>query len=200
MCVHSQSSNDEKTVSFPIRCLATYVQDRCTRFPDWAELLTRAAEEKCREGLQGVLYTDEVVPGNVLRPDNARRSYIFLTAHGVISSKQTAASSLGSYSSSSGQARFKVITGGLAAIAIVAHFEASFVGFAVEDAPKRNHHVRTTCCYWFADESALKAAVGAKGSLGLRPCILCENALDKSRQEVEGHKTIACHDLQTSGP
>ena len=56
--------------------------------------------------------------------------------------------------------------------------------------------MRTTECYLLADEAALKGAVGAKGSSGLRPCILCANALDKTRPEVPDHESIASHNTK----
>ena len=201
--VHFQTGKEHQTLSFPILNLSEYVQDKRRRFPDWAELLTAASQAKNPEGMQGVLYTDEVVPGNVIRPDNARRSYLYYFTWADL--KQATRSEF------SWVVLFVIrthkleqirITGGLAAVAraIVAHLEASFAGLAVTDKQNRNHLIRTTSCYLLADEAALKGAVGAKGSSGLRPCILCENALDKSREDVEGHENIACHRFRNFRP
>ena len=200
-CIDFQTGKENQTLSFPILNLSGYVQDRCRRFPDWAELLTGASQAKSPEGLQGVLYTDEVVPGNVLRPDNARRSYLFYFTWADL--KQATRSEFSwIVLFVIRTSRLKEIAGGLAAVtrAVVAHLETAFAGFAVADARARSHLIRTTCCYLLADESALKGAVGAKGSSGLRPCILCENALDKSRQNIEGHANIACHHFNNFRP
>ncbi|OLQ05383.1 hypothetical protein AK812_SmicGene11456 [Symbiodinium microadriaticum] len=76
--IHLQGSKDGSTMSFPILALDKWIQDACQRCPDWANLLTTAAFESYDQGgLQAVLYTDEAVPGNVIRADNARRSYLW---------------------------------------------------------------------------------------------------------------------------
>ena len=143
--VHFQTGKEHQRLSFPILNLSEYAQDKCRRFPDWAELLTAASQAKNPEGTQGVLYTDEVVPGNVIRPDNTRRSYLYYFTWADL--KQATRSEFSWIVLFLIRThKLKQITGGLAAVtrAIVAHLEASFAGFAVTDKQNRNHLIRTT--------------------------------------------------------
>ena len=200
--IHLQGNKDGSTQSFPIVNLEKWVQETCVRFPDWADLLTTAAQATYSQGgLQALLYTDEAVPGNVLRPDTARRSYLFYLTWADLK-KATRSEFSWVVIFVIRQSKIKEIAGGLAAVtrAIVAHLEPCFEGFAVQDSKHQSHLIRTRCCYLLADEAALKGAVGAKGSSGFRPCILCQNALDKSRPQIEGHETIACHDFRKFRP
>ena len=200
--IHFQATDKSaETISLPILCLPAYMQRKCQLHPHWADIVAEATADSCRSGLQGILYCDEVVPGNVLRPDNARRSYLFYFS---CSNLREATRSEFSWALLLvvRQCILKRIPGGLAGMtqAIVAHLEPCFAGFPVQDSKQRSHLVHTTECYLLADEAALKGAVGAKGSSGLRPCILCANALDKTRPEVPDHESIASHNFAAFQP
>ena len=200
--IHLQGSKDGSTMSFPILALDKWIQDACQRCPDWANLLTTAAcESNDQGGLQAVLYTDEAVPGNVIRADNARRSYLWYISWSNLG-KALRSECSWAIVFVLRATKVKEVRGGLAGVtrAILAHLETCFEGFAVQDSKQQSHLIRTKCCYLLADEAALKGAVGAKGSSGFRPCILCENALDKNRAQIDGHETIACHDFRKFRP
>lgn len=136
-------------------------------------------------GVCGVLYADEAVPGNVLNPDLARKSWLIHFGFLPL-------------------AKFRNDKLWLP-LACVRHNVAEkfpgkvaqLISFTLQCAlPFFSGHVfgstlvRVNRIILLADEDALKQACSAKGSSGLKPCIKCANCLAKSH-EVEGYHTIA---------
>ena len=200
--IHFQAiDKGAEAISLPILCLPAYMQQKCQLHPHWADIVAKAAVDSGSSGLRGILYCDEVVPGNVLRPDNARKSYLYYISWSNLGQATRSQFSWATVLVAR-HSLLNRIPGGLAGLtqAIVAHLEPCFAGFPVQDSQGRSHLLRTTKLYLLADEAALKGAVGSKGSAGLRPCILCANALDKTRPQVPGHESIASHNFAAFQP
>ena len=64
---------DGTVVPLWLGSLCAQLQLKCEALPVFAELLHAAAQVCGRRGLTGVLYFDDVTPGNIIRPDNARK-------------------------------------------------------------------------------------------------------------------------------
>ena len=63
--------------------LQQYMDKACSVRPDFLKPFRAnvLAEQKKLGAVQGVLYCDEAVPGNIIAPDNKRRSYCFYFCH-----------------------------------------------------------------------------------------------------------------------
>ena len=64
---------DGTVVPLWLGSLCTQLQLKREALPVFAELLHAAVQACGRRGLTGVLYFDDVTPGNIIRPDNARK-------------------------------------------------------------------------------------------------------------------------------
>ena len=177
-------------------------------FKVWTTRLSLAVEHRCQQSSNyhsalrriaangptiGVVYLDEVVPGNVLRPDNRRRSYClyFSFLH-----PSMLRSELGwipvAVRRSTITASLKGKVAGLVSHVIRCMAE-DFTGFAVD---KSNPFlVVVQCLYMVADEAAIKAAAGSKGASGLRPCLRC-NAVYGQQTNLRGFPSISEDDYR----
>lgn len=126
-------------------------------------------------GIPGCVYADEVVPGNIIAPDNKRRAWIFyfcwlpLTAlrseflwipFALI--RTTVADEL---------------PGGLPQVFTTVLNALS--KFCINGIVLANTLVLTTSLIFLGDEDALKKLGSHKGASGLRPCIKCSNCISK---------------------
>lgn len=152
-----------------------------------------------------IVYHDEVVPGNVLKPDNRRKFNIvyfsFLEMDSALRNELAwlpfAVLRTSVMKDVDGQmscmvrvlmeAMFLKPDDGFNSMGVSLHFEHPVLFFAQLD---------TILC----DESAWKSTLGAKGSAGLRPCLKCKNcvmvgsALDDA--DSTGYLTcVSCSDI-----
>lgn len=165
------------------------------------EYLRRLMEPELRsrpEGVDGIVYIDECVPGNILAPDNKRKSYcIYFTfkrmaqlrsVHvwfpvGILRHSQTD-------KLPGGVAEFFTRT-----LRLLLPFLAGLML-----GPETM--IVTKTLFLIADEAALKACSAAKGAAGVRPCLHCD-AFSSARLDVAqlvGCATIACADFSAFTP
>jgi len=167
--------------------LQQYMDKACAVRPDFLELFRGnvLVEQKKHGAVQGVLYCDEAVPGNIIAPDNKRRSYCFYfcplplckfrqetfwVPYGLIRSEHVTS-----------------FDGGLPAVFTVLLEELTC---ALATLVVDHVFINTDRLLFLGDEDALKKCAGHKGASGLRPCIKCANCISKGN-EVAGYFAIS---------
>ncbi len=167
--------------------LQQYMDKACSVRPEFLKLFRAnvLAEQNKQGAVQGVLYCDEAVPGNIIAPDNKRRSYCFYFCHlplckfrqetfwvpyGIIRSEHVSA-----------------FDGGLPAVftVLLEELTSSLSTLVVDHA-----FINTVKLVFLGDEDSLKKCAGHKGASGLRPCIKCANCISKGN-EVAGYFAIS---------
>lgn len=194
------STKDGRLIDIPMVQLDRLVQAKCRACPSFGDLLSQAILQAGTAGMHAVLYVDEAVPGNVLRPDNHRRSYlVYVTWMNL----QRACTSEFAWCTiaSIRQTLLNQIQGGLPAViaALLDKLAEPFEGFAVEGSAGPQL-LRTTLVSLLADEPALKCSVSAKSHAGMRPCLRCRNALAIRHGERAGFVDISSHNFEAFLP
>lgn len=133
------------------------------------------------EPLQLLLYHDEIVPGNPLHPDNARRSVAFYIS--FLEWRPVLYSELMWLPIALLRMQvIKSVSGGLSeCIAkLFQSWKKSFAGegITLADGSVRFFPIRLSGC--IMDESAMHAMWSVKGASGRRPCMKCKNCVSKS--------------------
>lgn len=139
----------------------------------------------------GLVYIDEVTPGNVIAPDNARKSYLlYFTWLPLAHLRQDV---FWFTVSVIRHDELQQLQHGLPQY--VSHV-LSFMKDSVFDVCRMKQScLITNELYLVADEGALKLATDGKGASGMRPCLKCEVA-SKARQGLDGFVSI-CEDDHT---
>lgn len=164
--------------------------------PEFLEFLKRhLLPVQVHEGhVPGIIYLDEVVPGNVLRPDNERRSFCcYFTFLPLRPFRQEAfwfpiaalrSVDVDTYTDGMPQIFSQILRGLLNSLA----------GLVLGD-------TLVVCeeMYFLGDEDALKKCVSHKGASGKRPCIKCGNVISKG-SAVPGYVDITCSDAACLQP
>lgn len=186
---------DGKPVEIYSTSLEKYIGRMCQQNQEYAAVLEETLKselEKTPEGVSGVIYLDECVPGNILAPDNKRKAYLvyfaftpcakFRSLHfwyplALLRHTQT-----------------DLLPGGVPRyfMHVLKQELLDFIGCMVGETI-----VPITKIYFVADEAALKAACGTKGSSGLRPCLRCD-CFSREREGLAhrlGKATISCSDF-----
>ena len=194
------SSKEGRLLELPLVQLDRLMQEKCRACPCFGDFLTEAIQQRGTAGMHAVLYVDEAVPGNVLRPDNLRRAYlVYLTWMDL----QRACTSEFAWCTIAciRQSVLNQIEGGLPAViaAVLDLLQNVFEGFAVQGSGSPAL-LRTTRVSLLADEPALKAAVSAKSHAGMRPCLRCRNAIAIRHGDRPGFVDIASHDFDSFLP
>lgn len=146
---------------------------------------TTIVEEQIKEGsVSACFYLDEIVPGNIIAPDNRRRSWCFYFAwltH-VKLRKEILWMPLAILRTE----LLEQVPGGLPQVMthILRQCLPFFRGLVIGD-----RLVITSKLYLLGDEDALKKCLAHKGASGLRPCIRCSNCISKG-SSVEGYHSI----------
>ena len=180
--------------------LEKYINMACNQNPLYAKCLNDLLEkelERNPEGVPGVIYLDECVPGNILCPDNKRKSYLVYFAYLPCAKLR----SLHFWWP----------------LSLLRHSEVERLSGALPEFFTRMLRkqlldlggilidttlVPTSKLYFIADEAAIKLACGSKGASGMRPCLHCD-AFSKERSEMAeslGHASIACSDFSRFQP
>ena len=128
------------------------------------------------EDLRVLLYTDELVPGNVLAPDPQRRTwavYFTVAQYGVCS---TTADCWYCCAMLRNSVKDKARSGLAGAIrALLESWEPEFLGRPFVFQPEDTRYVRLRIAGIIADEAALCSMLGVKGAAGRKPCWACSN-------------------------
>ncbi|CAE7376600.1 unnamed protein product [Symbiodinium sp. CCMP2592] len=180
-----REAGTDHILQLPVLRLDKALQARCQKLPGLADVLGHHMRKEAVEGLDGILYVDEAVPGNVLRPDQNRKGYLAhfsWTALGLGLAR-------GSSWITVGFVRHKTIdqiSGGLASYmqALALFLEECVVGVPLEDSCRVPFLLRARKIYLLGDEAALKATAGSKGASGMRPCLKCQNAVSKQHRRA----------------
>ena len=154
------------------------------------------------EPLQLLLYHDEIVPGNPLHPDNARRSVAFYIS--FLEWRPVLYSELMWLPIALLRMQIiKNVSGGLSeCIAkLFQSWKKSFAGegITLADGSVRFFPIRLSGC--IMDESAMHAMWSVKGASGRRPCMKCKNCVSKvtgSSLSLDGSnyfRDICCVDI-----
>lgn len=175
--------------------LQKYVNTLQEKQPQYIQFVKKIllAEQRCRpEGVDGILYMDECVPGNILAPDNRRKSYCIYFSYKAL-------------------AQFRSVNVWWP-IALLRHSQTDRLpGGAAEFFTKTlrmmlpdlsglvidNTMVVVQTLFLIADEAALKMCAGSKGASGLRPCLHCD-AFSAAREDIAtrvGRYAITCSDF-----
>ena len=159
----------------------SYMAHLCQSDGFFARVLYETAVKAAGAPLTPVLYFDEITPGNVIAPDNQRKSYVVyfsLKEFGGWLTSDAAWFSIALIRNKS----LKCIAGQFSGFmkAVIQHVQNSLCktgGVMLK--------TRTQTIWFFAkrefiylsDEAAMKAMLGCKGASGLKPCFKCKNVL-----------------------
>lgn len=135
--------------------------------------------------LSGCIYFDECVPGNLIAPDNQRRSWmVYFTWMSLIPFRNDL---LWLPLSIIRTEVVQQLPGGLPqcmTVILKALLPVLNNGIVLD-----SELIITDKLYLLADEDGLKKACSHKGASGLRPCIRCGNCISKGN-EVDGYHSI----------
>ena len=165
--------------------LQVYIDLLCQDEQVAAFFRTTLVEEQIREGsVAACLYLDEVVPGNIIAPDNRRRSWCVYFAW--LPHVKLRMELLWMPLAILRTDLVEQFPDGLPQVLtiILRHSLPFFRGIVVTD-----QLVITSKLYLLGDEDALKKSLCHKGASGLRPCIRCSNCISKG-SSVEGYPSI----------
>ena len=130
------------------------------------------------QGVSGVVYLDECVPGNILAPDNRRKSYMIYFCYGACAKFRSL-----HYWWPIGLLRHTEVDkleGGLPEVFTkVLRSQLEFYTGLILDGTM----IPVSKLFFIADEAALKMACGSKGASGMRPCLHCD-AFSKEREDM----------------
>ena len=155
--------------------------------PDFLKLWdsTVLATQKSHGSVQAFIYVDEVVPGNIIAPDNKRRSFCYYICW----------KDLVNFRSDLLWFPFAMIRHDN-----VEKCEGDLVGvftLVLKDLQPflcslivGSNLIQTTRLFFIADEDGLKKSASHKGASGLRPCIKCKNCISKGNS-VPGYFDIS---------
>lgn len=169
---------------------------------EFASALAEAAQKAGPNPLRSIWYLDEVVPGNILRPDNARRFWAIYMSLAEFGSDRLFCAEwwmpIGVLRSSVANSVLGGVSQCMRQLLRYTLFEPcnmGEVGTTLElSVPTL---LRFRVAHIIADESALKALWNAKGASGTRPCMLCANVLSKHSGLGSSHPRlvdITCSD------
>lgn len=158
--------------------LLQYFCDECPRFRDEVgEVLARG-----QHSLGAVLYLDEVVPGNLLRPDNKRKFWAFYLGIEEFGPSRLFQEEfwmplavLRSNLASSAEGGLSQCVRLLWRSILFEPSHLASAGVALDVGRPRLVTLRASRL--IGDEAALKAVWMAKGAAGTRPCFLCANVV-----------------------
>lgn len=175
--------------------LQMYVDKMCES-RDVQALLEEHLLSKQRDipGITGCIYADEIVPGNIIAPDNKRRTWAFYFTW--LSLTPLRKELLWIPISVIRTSVIDDLPGGLPqAFTVVLN---SLSRFCDEGIVLANNLVLTTSLIFLGDEDALKKLGSHKGASGLRPCIRCSNCISRGNS-VPGYFAIEhdrAHDFE----
>ena len=154
--------------------MAAAVVQKCEVNKAFADILS-ASVKTPPHTLDAVVYVNEAVPGNIVQPDNRRKSYLV-----YVSFLQLARTLQTEFAwATVACVRHDIVSAaGLAGVMceMAERLQEELMGFAINDSTGTPFSVRAEKFWLLADEAALKGALAAKGSAGVRPCIKCRNA------------------------
>lgn len=152
--------------------------------------LTEAASRAGTDPLRLILYLDEVVPGNVLRPENHRKFWAVYVGIADLGQAELTHEEFWLPVAIIRSSVVQGIKGGLSNTMrcllrsiLMAPANLAGAGMAIDlDGPKL---LRFNMSEVIADESALKSLWGTKGASGTKPCFYCSNCVSISSNLAE---------------
>ena len=184
---------DGAQVTIYVNNLQKYMDSLVHQAPAYSSFLQRILSEEQRktpDGVHAILYVDECVPGNILQPDNQRKSYCMYFCFRCLADFRSILHwwpvALLRHS------QIDLLQDGLPEFftRAVRLLVPILSGLLLENETL----IVTKKIFLIADEAALKAVAGSKGASGLRPCLHCD-AFSKDRSNMAsslGTASIAC--------
>lgn len=186
---------DEDTRIYTLN-LQLYMDKLIQESPNMASFCARTlgASMQNGTGISGCLYCDEAVPGNVIAPDNRRRSWCFyFTWTSWIPCRKER---LWIPVSVIRNDIIDNLPGGLPrAFSVVFRSLLPFLKNLVVDSSL----IVTEKLWFLGDEACIKGVLSHKGASGIRPCVRCDNCMGKLRG-VDGYPGIEDHDFSQFTP
>eukprot|EP00435_Cladocopium_sp_Y103_P063121 s590_g24.t1 len=173
---------DGAEVTLYVNNLQRYVDSIAHQAPAYTSFLQRVLREEqnlTSDGIHANVYLDECVPGNILQPDNARKSYCVYFCFKCLAEFRSILHwwpvALLRHS------QIDLLQDGLPEFftRVVRLLAPILSGLVLGD----DTLIVTKKLFLIADEAAIKAAAGSKGASGLRPCLHCD-AFSKDRSDM----------------
>ncbi|CAJ1401538.1 unnamed protein product [Effrenium voratum] len=179
--------------------VAGVLQAKCNACPLFHDCLRAIAQERDNQ-LTLVVYLDECTPGNVLSPDNARKSnltYWTILQLPHIYLEDTWLTLSVSRTSEISALRHGMVTLAAALLRAVRAETVSGVPVELSGSAELLFFDRVLL---LADHEGLRAATGCKGSSGMKPCLKCANVMNTGYGNVRWHVTVAEPDITSFVP
>ena len=168
----------------------------------YRQILIAALQSSPEGHLNAIIYLDEVTPGNVLRPDNARKFWAFYLGFREMPATALVREQFWLPLAVLRTHEAQKVVGGISNCfrllirsILFDPCHAAGIGFAIDLGSPRL--IRLKIRNVLADESALKQVFGCKGASGLRPCMLCRNIVSLNSNMTEGQRylvDVSCSD------
>ena len=150
-----------------------------------------------------LLYVDEVVPGNVISPDNRRRCHNYFATVQEFELSDLAHESNWLHVASLLSGRANLITGGLSQATKVLLEDAVSDPRGIVAGMKIGLDILKCKFKVIADEKALKEIWGIMGASGIKPCgLFCTNVFAKGHRfaSLANNTDICCSDMSFCSP
>ena len=180
--------------------LEKYLQIACTQYPIYGARLKEMLQKELENnvaGVPGVIYVDECVPGNILAPDNRRKSYLAYFTY-VPCSKYRSLHYWWPLALLRHSEVDQLVDGLPQWFTRLLHQQVIDLGSLM----LCDMMIPISKVYFIADEAAIKLACGSKGASGMRPCLHCD-AFSKEREDMAqslGCAAISCADFNCFHP
>lgn len=181
--------------------LIKYFAEECAAFK---EALAKAAATAGSRPLGAIIYLDEVVPGNVLRPDNHRKFWAVYFGISELGQAQLTHEQFWLPLAMLRSSIAHSVRGGLSncvrqllRATLFGPCSLAEVGMAIDlDGPQL---IRLRVAEIIGDEAALKATWASKGASGTRPCLYCGNLVSMQSKLAQEHPQLidpSCSDAR----
>ncbi len=165
-------------------------------------VMDRAIRKAGGEPLRGILYLDEVTPGNVLRPDNQRKFWAVYLGFAECAAQHLCREEFWLPLAMLRTTIAGKVLGGMSycikALLRSLLFEpCKLAGVGMSVVLESPVLLRAALSNVLADEAALKAVWCSKGASGLRPCMLCRNVTSLNSDLLAGQTylvDVSCSD------
>lgn len=166
--------------------LPEIVQHVCARAPSFADSFVATLGEETRPELHGILYTDEVIGGNILSVQKKKKCNMFylgfrhMLDFSVREDAWLSVAAVQTYALQEAGAPLSVV----AAVLVRTLYESAQQGFDL------THKGRTWRCslapqlQFIADGEAIRSVYGFNGAAAIRCCWVCSNVVSKRMRDL----------------
>ena len=177
---------DGSKLRVPVAKLAPLVNYYANRSAFFARLMRQAMQRRPGQPLRMILYHDEVVPGQVLAPDNRRKTVMFYASF-LEFQQALRCKSMWMTIALVRDDDVQKVCGGLsavvrallAAMCLPANSQLTGPGELLQFS-NEVYILQVNVNNLLADEAALKGEFSTKGASGMKPCMKCLNVVSKA--------------------